>query len=234
MKTKVTLLTFVLITTFAFAQVGVGTTTPATSSILDVTASDKGILIPRVDLGDLNTASPILNPEKSLMVWNTDIANEGANEGFYYWNGALWVKIMEDKPRLLADIYNSDDVLINANNPIDFDTVKISQGINSTNTNFVVPLSGYYRVNFNLTFEKHGGGPTGNGVYSFYLSSTQNPSGKIDGTTVRSEIPNQFSISNIFLSTIIHLDANDTIYLMTQRRANILSESSFNIEFIKE
>lgn len=233
MKTKVTLLTFVLITTFAIAQVGVGTTTPATSSILDVTASDKGILIPRVDLGDLNIAFPILNPEKSLMVWNTDLANGGLIEGFYYWNGTLWVKIMEEKPRILGDKYNSSDVLINANSPIEFDTTNISQGINSTNTYYIVPLSGYYRVNFNLTFEKPGGGAS-NGIYSFYLSKTQNPSGKIDGTRVRSEIPNQFDMSNVFLSTIIYLDANDHIHLMSQRGANILSESSFNIEFIND
>src|SRR5690606_5348334 len=168
MKTKVTLLTFVLITTFAMAQVGIGTTTPATSSILDITASDKGMLIPRVDLEDLNTESPILNPEKSLMVWNTDLGNGGVHEGFYYWNGTLWVKIMEDKPGVFADKYNSADITINANDPIAFDIISLSQGINSGNTYFEVPISGCYRVSFSLSVEK----ANVSGIYSFFISKT--------------------------------------------------------------
>tara|TARA_R110000850_G_scaffold109659_1_gene222755 strand:- start:24289 stop:25632 length:1344 start_codon:yes stop_codon:yes gene_type:complete len=75
---------------FTYAQVGIGTVNPHSSSILDISSPDKGILIPRIDLGNLTTTSPITNPVKSLMVWNTDAANGGANEGFYFWTGADW------------------------------------------------------------------------------------------------------------------------------------------------
>ena len=37
-----------LITTMGFAQVGIGTTSPDASAALDVTATDKGFLMPRM------------------------------------------------------------------------------------------------------------------------------------------------------------------------------------------
>lgn len=233
MRLKVSLFIFFIFTTVAFTQVGIGTTSPATSSVLDISAIDKGVLIPRIDIIDLSSSYPIIDPEKSLLVWNTDLSNGGGNEGFYYWNGAQWVKFAIEKARVFSDKFNSDDIIINANNPISFDTTVVNQGINYTNTYFEVPNTGYYRVNFNLIVEKIGPGNS-NGIYAFYLSKTQNPSGKIDGTFVRTEIPNQFSVSSVFLSKIIYLEAQDTVYLMSQRRSNILSESSFNIEFIND
>lgn len=41
------------------AQVGVGTATPDASAQLEVVATDKGILIPRLNIIDLNTAAPV-------------------------------------------------------------------------------------------------------------------------------------------------------------------------------
>lgn len=73
-----------------FAQVGIGTSTPATSAILDVTTAlnDKGVLIPRVDIIDLNTQDPITGiMEESLLVYNTNIVS---GKGFHYWDGIMW------------------------------------------------------------------------------------------------------------------------------------------------
>ena len=44
--------------TFAFSQVGIGTTSPHSSSILDLTASDKALLLPRVANSN-NIATPV-------------------------------------------------------------------------------------------------------------------------------------------------------------------------------
>jgi hypothetical protein len=71
-----------------YSQVGIGTTTPDTSSILDVTAPDKGVLIPRVAIANLNTAAPVTAPIESLLVYNTTLAT---GVGFHYWDGAKWV-----------------------------------------------------------------------------------------------------------------------------------------------
>ncbi|WP_152558146.1 hypothetical protein [Altibacter lentus] len=51
------------------AQVGIGTTAPDPSSALDITATDKGILTPRMTTAQRNS---IANPANGLMIYNTD------------------------------------------------------------------------------------------------------------------------------------------------------------------
>lgn len=77
-----------------FAQdnnVGIGTTTPHNSALLDLTAGNKGLLIPRVELVALNNGTtPISLPAKGLLVFN----NSGSlDAGFYYWDGTMWVMV---------------------------------------------------------------------------------------------------------------------------------------------
>ena len=58
------------------AQMGIGTDEPDASALLDIKASDKGLLIPRMDLGNLTSnTSPVNRPTESLLVYNTDEAN---------------------------------------------------------------------------------------------------------------------------------------------------------------
>ncbi|MBP6794328.1 MAG: tail fiber domain-containing protein [Saprospiraceae bacterium] len=65
------------------AQVGINTGSPHASAALDVTATDKGLLIPRVAL-----ASAIGSPAEGLMVYQTT-----APKGFYYFNGTAWTNL---------------------------------------------------------------------------------------------------------------------------------------------
>ncbi len=47
----------------AFSQsVGVGTTSPDNSAILDVQSTNKGMLVPRIALTSANAASPVTTP----------------------------------------------------------------------------------------------------------------------------------------------------------------------------
>lgn len=91
------LLFSLVFTTCIFSQVGVGTTNPDASSILDVTATDKGVLVPRVSLTDVtNTTTPINTPATGLLIWNTNAAVTGGNGvGFYFFNGAQWIPIQQ-------------------------------------------------------------------------------------------------------------------------------------------
>ena len=73
-----------------FSQVGIGTTAPNTSSILDVVATDKGVLVPRIAIADLNTAAPVTTPIESLLVYNTTV---GTGVGFHYWDGSKWTPL---------------------------------------------------------------------------------------------------------------------------------------------
>ena len=83
----------------ANAQTGIGTTTPNASAKLDVVATDKGFLPPRVALTATNAFSPITGTSSAatgLLVYNTASAGTIPNNvvpGYYYWNGSAWIQI---------------------------------------------------------------------------------------------------------------------------------------------
>ncbi len=94
------LLLFVSITLKA-QQVAVGTDTPEASAALDVNASDKGAIFPRVSLVNVtNGTTPINSPAVGLLVYNTNTSIVGGDgEGYYYWDGAQWVKFITNATR---------------------------------------------------------------------------------------------------------------------------------------
>jgi len=74
--------------------VGINTTglLPGPSAGLDINFSDRGLLIPRVSLTNVNNPSPVNTPAISLLVYNTNPnVTGGCGVGFYYWNGSQWV-----------------------------------------------------------------------------------------------------------------------------------------------
>lgn len=82
----------VLLPIYGFAQVGIGTDTPHVDAVLDIQASDKGILIPKVELTSTSNASPITSPKNSLLVYNTQEIND-VTPGFYFWSIDKWVSL---------------------------------------------------------------------------------------------------------------------------------------------
>ncbi len=94
-------------------QVGIGTSAPDGSAALDIQASDKGILIPRV----ANTAA-ITTPVDGLLIYDNSTGS------FKYHNGAMWKGIGDDAdadptnelqnwsnlPGIPSDISDGDDV----------------------------------------------------------------------------------------------------------------------------
>lgn len=95
-KMKRIFLLLCLITYSVQGQVGIGTDTPNTSARLDVSATDKGFLPPRISLTSATDNSTILTPATGLLIYNTATAGTIPNNvspGYYYWNGNSWVKI---------------------------------------------------------------------------------------------------------------------------------------------
>lgn len=82
-------------------QVGVGTDTPEPSAALDVNATDKGAIFPRVALVAVNNGTtPINAPATGLLVYNTNTTVTGGDgEGYYYWDGSQWVKFITNATR---------------------------------------------------------------------------------------------------------------------------------------
>ena len=98
---KMTFLAALLgVTQFSNAQVGIGTANPADAVQLEISATNKGVLIPRVQLTNITTFSPITGTAvESLLVYNTATAAD-VTPGFYYWvpaNGTVaahWERIV--------------------------------------------------------------------------------------------------------------------------------------------
>ena len=135
---------FFLFSTRLYAQTGIGTTTPHASAKLDVSASDKGFLPPRVTLTSATSAAPIISPAEGLLVYN--LGSVGLQAGYYYWNGASWATIATAS--LSGDNVQSTSLF------------KLYQEAYSTASNkapssggfsFTVPVSGRYEFNFNCT-----------------------------------------------------------------------------------
>ena len=82
------LLAFLLNNTL-HAQQGVSINTsgaaPNSSSMLDVSSTSKGVLIPRMTNAQVAT---INSPASGLMIYQTDI-----DSGFYYYTGARWIQL---------------------------------------------------------------------------------------------------------------------------------------------
>jgi hypothetical protein len=84
---KIIAVILVLISTKIIAQnVGVGTLTPNTSAMLDITSNTKGLLIPRMTTTERN-AIPVDATTDGLMVYDTYI------KSFFYHNTTGWVEI---------------------------------------------------------------------------------------------------------------------------------------------
>lgn len=96
-KVKLLFASILFLTASTFAQkVGVNTTTPNASAILDVTATNKGMLVPRVSLTSSTDVTTIPTPAVSLLVYNTTAAGTAPQRievGFHYWDGALWQRL---------------------------------------------------------------------------------------------------------------------------------------------
>ncbi len=96
MKIKITF--FLLIISQIFmAQVGIGGN-PDASAQLDVSSTNKGIIIPRVPLGSVTDNSldgGTTTVVEGLTIYNTNENVAGGNgKGFYYYNGSKWMKLI--------------------------------------------------------------------------------------------------------------------------------------------
>lgn len=91
MKTNSPLLILLVALTWlnsALAQVGIVTTNPDNAAALDITATDKGLLPPRMTNADRDNIS---NPPAGLTVWCTNCGSNGEMQVF---NGTEWTNMI--------------------------------------------------------------------------------------------------------------------------------------------
>lgn len=102
MERKITICICLLINLITNAQVGINTTNPDPSSVLDITSDDKGVLLPRVTLNSLGQSLSSSPNAISLLVYN--LGTQAVPKGFYSWNGLQWVQLI-DKTTVEASTY---------------------------------------------------------------------------------------------------------------------------------
>ncbi|MCW1148830.1 hypothetical protein [Flavobacterium lacisediminis] len=94
MKKKILLFSILLFSGITNAQVGIATTNPNPSTILDIVSTDAGIMIPRVALTGTTDAVTISNGNvESLLVYNTQTISD-VTPGFYYWYDNKWQRLI--------------------------------------------------------------------------------------------------------------------------------------------
>lgn len=98
MKKNVLSVAFLLASSFAMAQVGIGTTAPDQSALLDLDIANnepRGLLIPRISLSSITDNSTINKGKvaNSLLVFNTT-SNDDLQPGFYYWFNTQWIRLI--------------------------------------------------------------------------------------------------------------------------------------------
>ena len=81
------------------AQTGIGTTTPHASAKLDVSATNKGFLPPRMTS---TQRAAISNPAVGLMVYQTD-----GTSGLYYYSGTSWIYIINSASNAVTRVTGS-------------------------------------------------------------------------------------------------------------------------------
>ncbi len=161
-----------LVCTISFAQsVGIGTSTPNSSAMLDVSATNKGMLVPRVALIDNLDAATIPSPTNSLLIYNTASAGSGrfaVTPGYYSWNSAslTWI------PFLMGDNSDKGAWLMKGNLATSLTTNFIGTTDNQSLLFKINNLNaGFLGVNGNTNWGLNSGNTNNNGVSNVAIGS---------------------------------------------------------------
>lgn len=138
------------------AQTGIGTVSPHPSAKLEVNATNKGFLPPRVTLTSVTDASTIPSPATGLLVYNTG-DNNGLSAGYYFWNGGSWATIATtggsgSVASEFGSQYQTANVSVLSLTPVEV-------------LSFTLPSAGTWEV---LSFVRSQGAPTFIGGYAIY------------------------------------------------------------------
>ena len=205
---------------YSAAQVGIGTTTPDASSILDVESTDKGILIPRLTTVQINA---ITNPANGLMVYNTDLNEFHFNCG----TAAIpdWVKTSHS----ISVKYSNTDIASNLNSAaytnipifgsIDWndDTTLYSVAGNVLTIN----TTGRYKITANIAYTVPDPGNTTRQRVSVEAQIAINgtPTGAI-GNTGYVRYNSGHNEASLHITEVFNITAGQTISVQTVRGGN--------------
>ena len=144
MKRFVLILVFLTYFSTLKAQTGIGTATPNASAKLEVYATNKGFLPPRVTLTSTTDATTIASPAEGLLVYN--LGSIGLQAGYYFWNGANWATIATGS--IAGNAVSATDLVKLYSEVYSNATGKIAH---ANGFPFTVPISGRYMFDFSCS-----------------------------------------------------------------------------------
>ncbi|PKK38327.1 hypothetical protein BWI96_00625 [Siphonobacter sp. SORGH_AS_0500] len=160
MKHLYTLL-FFLSTYSSYAQVAIGTETPDPSAQLEISSTDKGLLIPRITYANRPGSPGKLAATAGLIIYQTD-----NDPGFYFYDGNVWEKIVK-KSELPTLSYMDATLTFGpqatrfiawngfSDYPLPFTVQSSSPDItlNADSTTFVIQKGGVYSIEYCINAE---------------------------------------------------------------------------------
>ena len=203
-----------------FAQVGIGTSSPDPSSILDIKATNKGLLIPRVALSSVNNSiiDGKFENATGLLIYNTN-SSLTAGSGFYYWDGLIWISMKgsgqnsSSTSASYGEVYLAEDQELSLTQYTHTDFPVATAGLSSSditlnNSGIKPKSSGVYRITYSITYKKNES--SGADTIRFYITKNTN---KIDLTEVVGAFKKKDEYVTLSVTKMLKLDAYQTYYL---------------------
>lgn len=206
-------------------SVGIGTSTPNTNAKLDITSTNKGLLLPRVALTAMNNASPLTAHVAGMEVYNTaksiSVVGQEVYPGKYINDGTQWVRQMtvNDK-QLIAGGTGQDLITTSITMPVGAST----NGAADITPEFSFILTKPSLVDFNsyisVFYENESGGAITDGTIRLarvYWVFTQKPVSATDITQGASygTASSQYTSNNLYTVTqgYYFVNPNFTMFL---------------------
>ena len=118
-----------LLTLTLNAQVGIGTETPNASSLLELSSTSKGLLVPRMTEAQKNAIS---SPAQGLLIYQTD-----GTIGFYNHDGSNWSPLIQSSSSTPTFLYGTENVLLDGTTSPNVGTMHRSVGLGYLTLNSV-------------------------------------------------------------------------------------------------
>ena len=231
-------------------RTGVGTGSPNSSAMLDVVSTNKGVLVPRIQLDKTDQKNPVANPANGLLVFNTATQND-VTPGFYYWYDNKWNQMMSEESLgdyfVYAEVYKSGNIsfsnngnidctdcteLSSSNTSIDFGTgVVLSNNVTYGDTFIEVPVDGIYRISYSVMLENTSGG--GDKSVSMWLNKNGTD---VAGSLSIANLKNH-DIKTVSKTKLIELKKNEKLTIVagpSDSSVRVLPQgTNFNIEIVR-
>lgn len=206
------------------AQVGIGTTSPNNSSILDISSTTKGVLLPRLSSTQRDA---ITFPEKSLLIYNTTLDQFQYNSGS---SGSTTWSTIKTQSSSASIKYTNTNTTTNINTtsatkiPL-FGTLSWNEDTSvytsATANTVTIAKAGKYQIICNISLI--GINSTGNteirtGVEAYVAVNEAQVGAYASSSYIR--YANGHNTSSLHINEVLLLSAGDVISIKSRRGAN--------------